>query len=140
VQRFGRSKPGRIERKASEDIQMPMQAVDYWLRVRRHQQAGDFQRNGYFSGLEISVAACLAGGAEPPFSSRHRHVAEVPGIRNSIHARRPERELATWPEGRPPPVTQLARSTFPGRKKKSIQPKKKGSGLESTSTTSRGVS
>jgi hypothetical protein len=47
-----------IELKASEDIQMPMQAVDYWLRVRRHQQAGDFQRNGYFSGIELS--------AEPP--------------------------------------------------------------------------
>lgn len=44
-----------IELKASEDIQMPMQAVDYWLRVRRHQQAGDFQRAGYFPGLEISA-------------------------------------------------------------------------------------
>lgn len=43
-----------IELKASEDIQMPMQAVDYWLRVRRHQRAGDFQQNGYFSGVELS--------------------------------------------------------------------------------------
>jgi hypothetical protein len=42
-----------IELKASEDIQMPIQAVDYWLRVRRHQREGDFQRNGYFSGVEI---------------------------------------------------------------------------------------
>jgi len=44
-----------IELKASEDIQMLMQAVDYWLRVRRHQQSGDFQRNGYFSGRDIST-------------------------------------------------------------------------------------
>ena len=44
-----------IELKASEDIQMPMQAVDYWLRVRRHQQAGDFQQNGYFVGTELSL-------------------------------------------------------------------------------------
>jgi hypothetical protein len=42
-----------IELKASEDIQLPIQAVDYWLRVRRHQRDGDFQRNGYFSGVEI---------------------------------------------------------------------------------------
>lgn len=42
-----------IELKASEDIQMPMQAVDYWLRVRRHQREGDFQRSGYFSGIEL---------------------------------------------------------------------------------------
>lgn len=47
-----------IELKASEDIHMPIQAVDYWLRVRRHQQCGDFQRFGYFVGREIS--------AEPP--------------------------------------------------------------------------
>jgi hypothetical protein len=42
-----------IELKASEDIQMPIQAVDYWLRVRRHQREGDFQRFGYFSGIEL---------------------------------------------------------------------------------------
>jgi hypothetical protein len=43
-----------IELKASEDIQLPMQAVDYWLRVRRHQREGDFQRFGYFAGVELS--------------------------------------------------------------------------------------
>jgi hypothetical protein len=32
-----------IELKASEDIQMPVPAVDYWLRVRRHLRDGDFQ-------------------------------------------------------------------------------------------------
>lgn len=47
-----------VELKASEDIHMPIQAVDYWLRVRRHQQCGDFQQHGYFVGREIS--------AEPP--------------------------------------------------------------------------
>src|SRR5271168_4734900 len=35
-----------IELKASEDIQMAVQAVDYWLRVRRHQREGDFLRFG----------------------------------------------------------------------------------------------
>jgi hypothetical protein len=42
-----------IELKASEDIQLPIQAVDYWLRVRRHQREGDFQQFGYFSGVEL---------------------------------------------------------------------------------------
>jgi hypothetical protein len=42
-----------IELKASEDIQLPIQAVDYWLRVRRHQGEGNFQRNGYFVGVEL---------------------------------------------------------------------------------------
>ena len=44
-----------IELKASEDIQMPMQAVDYWLRVRRHQRDGDFERYGYFAGSELDA-------------------------------------------------------------------------------------
>jgi len=43
-----------IELKASEDIQLPLQAIDYWLRVRRHQGEGDFQRCGYFAGLQLS--------------------------------------------------------------------------------------
>lgn len=42
-----------VELKASEDIQLPIQAVDYWLRVRRHQRDGDFEKLGYFGGIEI---------------------------------------------------------------------------------------
>jgi len=42
-----------IELKASEDIQLPIQALDYWLRVRRHQRQEDFHRLGYFSEVEI---------------------------------------------------------------------------------------
>jgi hypothetical protein len=47
-----------IELKASEDIQLPIQAMDYWLRVRRHQREGDFERYGYFPGIELD--------SEPP--------------------------------------------------------------------------
>ena len=42
-----------IELKASEDIQLTMQAVDDWLRVRRHQCEGDFHEFGYFAGVEL---------------------------------------------------------------------------------------
>lgn len=53
---LGVTRQGRlvvIELKASEDLQLPIQAVDYWLRVRRHQREGEFQRYGYFAGVAI---------------------------------------------------------------------------------------
>jgi hypothetical protein len=53
---LGITRQGRlvvIELKASEDLQLPVQAVDYWLRVRRHQRDADFQRDGYFPGIVI---------------------------------------------------------------------------------------
>ena len=42
-----------MELKASEDIHMVMQAVDYWLRVRWHQRQDNFHRFGYFMGVEL---------------------------------------------------------------------------------------
>ncbi len=43
-----------IELKATADLQLPFQALDYWLRVRKHLEAGDFERLGYFAGHVIS--------------------------------------------------------------------------------------
>src|SRR5690349_3524627 len=43
-----------IELKADEDIHLPLQGLDYWARVRWHQQRGEFQRFGYFAGRELS--------------------------------------------------------------------------------------
>lgn len=54
-----------IELKASEDIQLPVQAVDYWLRVRRHQREGDFERYGYFAGMELDSKPPLVWLAAP---------------------------------------------------------------------------
>jgi hypothetical protein len=45
-----------LELKANEDIHLPLQGLDYWSRVRWHQQHGEFTRNGYFAGREISSA------------------------------------------------------------------------------------
>ena len=42
-----------IELKASEDIHLPLQALDYWMRVRWHLERGDFASAGYFPGLEL---------------------------------------------------------------------------------------
>jgi hypothetical protein len=43
-----------IELKTTADLQLPFQALDYWLRVRKHLAAGDFERLGYFPGIAIS--------------------------------------------------------------------------------------
>ena len=57
-----------IEIKADEDLHLPMQALDYWIRVRalnedRLQAPGAtgrplsaFERHGYFAGAEVSTA------------------------------------------------------------------------------------
>ena len=56
-----------IELKASEDIQLPIQAVDYWLRVRRHQREGNFQSNGYFVDVELDPRPPLIWLVAPEF-------------------------------------------------------------------------
>jgi hypothetical protein len=42
-----------IELKASADLHLPFQALDYWLRVKKHLMAGDFERLGYFAGMTV---------------------------------------------------------------------------------------
>jgi hypothetical protein len=42
-----------IELKVSEDIHLPLQALDYWMRVRWHLDRGDFARAGYFPGVDL---------------------------------------------------------------------------------------
>lgn len=48
-----------VELKADEDIQLPLQGLDYWARVRWHHQRKEFQKFGYFSGRELAAAAPL---------------------------------------------------------------------------------
>ncbi len=48
-----------LELKANEDFHLPLQGLDYWARVRWHQQHGEFARNGYFAGRELSTAPPL---------------------------------------------------------------------------------
>lgn len=42
-----------IELKAAQDLHLPLQALDYWLRVKWHLDRGEFSRNGYFPGVEL---------------------------------------------------------------------------------------
>jgi hypothetical protein len=43
-----------LELKADEDIHLPLQGLDYWARVQWHHRRGEFQKYGYFAGLELS--------------------------------------------------------------------------------------
>ncbi len=42
-----------IELKASEDIHLPLQALDYWMRVKWHLDRREFTANAYFPGIEL---------------------------------------------------------------------------------------
>ena len=42
-----------IELKASQDIHLPLQALDYWMRVKWHLDRGEFEGRGYFPGIGL---------------------------------------------------------------------------------------
>lgn len=42
-----------IELKASADLHLPLQALDYWIRVKWHLDRGEFSPRGYFPGVEL---------------------------------------------------------------------------------------
>ena len=48
-----------VELKADEDIHLPLQGLDYWARVEWHRARGEFQKFGYFPGIEIAPAPPL---------------------------------------------------------------------------------
>jgi hypothetical protein len=44
-----------VEVKASEDLHLPLQALDYWMRVKWHAGENDFSPQGYFPGISVSL-------------------------------------------------------------------------------------
>jgi hypothetical protein len=42
-----------VELKASADLHLPLQALDYWIRVKWHLDRGEFAGYGYFPGVEL---------------------------------------------------------------------------------------
>ncbi len=56
---LGVERDGRLvvlELKASEDIHLPLQALDYWIRVRELAASGIFGERGYFAGMPVAAA------------------------------------------------------------------------------------
>jgi hypothetical protein len=67
---LGVTRDGRLavlELKASEDIHLVMQAVDYWLRVRFHHQQDNFGRYGYFPEIRLNAKPPLLFLVAPGF-------------------------------------------------------------------------
>jgi hypothetical protein len=42
-----------VELKATADLHLPMQALDYWIRVKWHLDRGEFPAHGYFPGIPL---------------------------------------------------------------------------------------
>jgi hypothetical protein len=48
-----------VELKADEDIQLPLQGLDYWARVTWHHARGEFLKFGYFGGRDLAAESPL---------------------------------------------------------------------------------
>ena len=46
-----------LELKTTQDIHLPLQGLDYWMRVKWHLDRGEFAERGYFPGIELSKEA-----------------------------------------------------------------------------------
>src|SRR5208283_5058665 len=56
-----------VELKVHEEINLPLQGLDYWLRVNWLQQRQQFQEFGYFQDCELSQDAPLLYLVSPAF-------------------------------------------------------------------------
>ena len=64
--RFG-NRLAVMELKVQEDINLPLQGLDYWLRVKWLLERRQFQEFGYFPGVELSDAPPLLYLVSPAF-------------------------------------------------------------------------
>jgi hypothetical protein len=56
-----------VELKVQEEINLPLQGLDYWLRVKWLQDRNQFQEFGYFQGCTLSPEAPLLYLVSPAF-------------------------------------------------------------------------
>jgi hypothetical protein len=72
-----------IELKVHEEINLPLQGLDYWLRVNWLLGRGQFQEHGYFPGRELSSAPPLLYLVSPAF----RFHSTTPQLAKYFHPR-----------------------------------------------------
>jgi hypothetical protein len=87
-----------LELKVSEDIELPMQGLDYWLRVRWHHLRNEFQTHGYFPGVTLSPLPPLLFFVCPQF----RYHSSFPALARQIHPDVPIMQVGineNWREG-----------------------------------------
>jgi hypothetical protein len=56
-----------LELKLDEQINLPLQGLDYWLRVKWLNERGQFKEHGYFPGIELSKLPPLTYLVSPAF-------------------------------------------------------------------------
>jgi hypothetical protein len=67
---LGVNRQGRLvvlELKVDEDLDLPMQGLDYWLRVQWHHRRLEFKNHGYFPNIELSQDPPLLFFVSPQF-------------------------------------------------------------------------
>jgi len=87
-----------LELKVSEDIELPMQGLDYWLRVRWHNARNEFQIRGYFPGVTLSPLPPLLYFVCPQF----RYHSSVPTLARHLDPSIPMIQVGineNWREG-----------------------------------------
>jgi hypothetical protein len=69
-----------LELKATENVALPLQAADYWSRIRWHQSQGDFARYGYLLGHRTSTHSTTRLSHRPgsTLSSHHGDPPTLP--------------------------------------------------------------
>jgi hypothetical protein len=76
---LAKTKTGRlavVELKVQEQINLPLQGLDYWLRVKWLQDRNQFQEFGYFQGCSLSAEAPLLYLVSPAFRF-HSSIARI---------------------------------------------------------------
>lgn len=68
-----------LELKADDDLHLPVQALDYWSRVRALHRDGSLKSHGYFPGVELSPEDPILYLVAP---SLHIHPANEPVLRH----------------------------------------------------------
>jgi hypothetical protein len=71
-----------LELKIAQDPDLPLQALDYWGRVMKHSEDGDFRRRGYFSGIHLSGRPPRVYLVSPVFSF-HNSTEQIVGFFDS---------------------------------------------------------
>ena len=87
-----------LELKVSEDVELPMQGLDYWLRVRWHHSRSEFQARGYFPGVALSPLPPLLFFVCPQF----RYHSTFPALTGQIDPAVPLIQVGineNWREG-----------------------------------------
>jgi hypothetical protein len=73
-----------IEVKVSEDMDLPLQGLDYWSAVHWHNQRGDFQKRGYFQGINVSKQYPLLYLVAPLFRFHKTFETVVRSLRREV--------------------------------------------------------